>query len=165
MIQAFCNPVAFGNFVILPLGMKWLSRIALIMAAFVMLLISAVPHHHHCSNLETTHHIDYICFADDDFDCADQDEDAAHCFEADSECSHRHNESPCRLHLIVTLLAQMQSVPQFQASLLALPVEPDASVSPAMLDYSSEHFVPLSERLLSYYLVKSKGLRAPPARV
>lgn len=143
--------------------MKWVSRIAMFMATSIMLLISAVPHHHHCSNLETTHHIDYICFADDDFDTYDLDED--HCYEVNSNSSHKHDESPCRLHLIVTLLTQIQSLQHFQA-FSVVPATALAVTAPAALSaYSSEFFVPLSERLISYYLVKSKGLRAPPAGI
>lgn len=145
--------------------MKWVSRIAMFMATSIMLLISAVPHHHHCSNLETTHHIDYICFADDDFDACDSVEKADHCLEAGSECTHKHSESPCRLHLIVTLLTQIQSLQHFQAFSVVPATASDIAVPAALSSYSSEFFVPLSERLISYYLVKSKGLRAPPAGI
>lgn len=145
--------------------MKWVSRIAMCVATSIMLLVSAMPHHHHCSNLETTHHIDYICFADDDFDTCDSVDEADHCFEVDSECSHKHSESPCRLHLIVTLLAQIQSVQHFQTFLVASATASDVAAPSALSSYSSEFFVPLSERLISYYLVKSKGLRAPPTGI
>lgn len=141
--------------------MKWVSRIAMFVATLIMLLVSAMPHHHHCSNLETTHHIDYICFADDDFDTCDLDE--VHCHEVNSNCSHKHDESPCRLHLIVTLLSQIQSLLHFQAFSVVPATASDIAVPAALSSYSSEFFVPLSERLISYYLVKSKGLRAPPA--
>lgn len=131
----------------------------------MMLLVSAVPHHHHCSNLETTHHIDYICFADDDFETCDFDEEEAYCHGVNSNCSHKHGESPCRLHLVVTLLTQIQSLQHFQTFSI-MPASASDVVAPVALSaYSSEFFVPLSERLLSYFLVKSKGLRAPPAGI
>ena len=145
--------------------MKWVSRIAMCVATSIMLLVSAMPHHHHCSNLETNHHIDYICFADDDFDTCDSVDEADHCFGVDSECSHKHSESPCRLHLIVTLLTQIQSVQHFQSFSVVPATDSDAAAPSVGASYSSEFFVPLSERLISYYLVKSKGLRAPPAGI
>lgn len=157
-MQSGCN-LNFSTFV--PV-MKTISRITMCLAAVIVLLMSAVPHHHHCSNLETTHHIDYICFADDDY--ADDDCDGTcPCYEEHSLDTHKHCESQCHLHLVVTLLSQIQSIPQLQsiASMIDNAFVWDSSKNPNL---SCEQLVPLSERLLSYYLVQSKGLRAPPVK-
>ncbi len=42
-----------------------ISKVVMCVATFMLLLMSAIPHHHHCTEADTFSHIDYICFADD----------------------------------------------------------------------------------------------------
>lgn len=41
-----------------------ISKVVMCVATFMLLLMSAIPHHHHCTEADTFRHIDYICFAD-----------------------------------------------------------------------------------------------------
>ena len=132
------------------------SKILMCVAAFMMLLMSSVPHHHHCGQMDGHHHLDFICFASQDVDsgCA-----------ADKDCGHGHDgdhgSESCRIHSIVTLLERVQNIPSYQPALefivpqvIMLEVtESDAADSPRIV---------IKEKLSSFYLVRSKGLRAPP---
>ena len=128
------------------------------MAAFMMLLMSSVPHHHHCGQMDGHHHLDFICFASQDVDsgCA-----------ADKDCGHGHDgdhgSESCRIHSIVTLLERVQNIPSYQPALefivpqviMLEATESDAADSPRIV---------IKEKLSSFYLVRSNGLRAPPFR-
>ena len=132
------------------------SKILMCMAAFMMLLMSSVPHHHHCGQMDGHHHLDFICFASQGVDsgCA-----------ADKDCGYGHDgdhgSESCRIHSIVTLLERVQDIPSYQPALefivpqviLMEATESDAADSPRIV---------IKEKPSSFYLVRSKGLRAPP---
>lgn len=132
------------------------SKILMCMAAFMMLLMSSVPHHHHCGQMDGHHHLDFICFASlgTESSCA-----------ADKDCGHGHDgdhgSESCRIHSIVTLLERVQNIPSYQPALefivpqviMLEATESDAADSPRIV---------IKEKLSSFYLVRSKGLRAPP---
>lgn len=132
------------------------SKILMCVAAFMMLLMSSVPHHHHCGQMDGHHHLDFICFASQDVEsgCA-ADEDCGHSHDGD------HGSESCRIHSIVTLLERVQNIPSYQPALefivpqviMLEATESDAADSPRIV---------IKEKLSSFYLVRSKGLRAPP---
>lgn len=132
-----------------------ISKILMNLAAFVMLLMSAVPHHHHCTEAGTASHIDYICFAADDFDNADD------CTEDDN---HGHHSDECLLHSIVTLLTRVQNVPSFQPAIDAI-IQAALTLPNQEGSLETEFSVLLSERLAYFHIVRSLGLRAPPMRL
>ena len=136
------------------------SEIFMGLAAFIMLLMSAVPHHHHCSGIESLRHGDYICFASQEHEA-----DESGCHGMETESGHdRHESDACLLHSIVTLLERVQNVPSYHPALEA--VIPQI----ILVDMSGNHvvdrfIVPFSERLVSSCIVRSSGLRAPPSFV
>lgn len=132
------------------------SKILMCMAAFMMLLMSSVPHHHHCGQMDGHHHLDFICFASQGIDsgCA-----------ADKDCGHSHDgdhgSESCRIHSIVTLLERVQNIPSYQPALEFI-VSQMIILETAESDAADSPRIVIKEKLSSFYLVRSKGLRAPP---
>lgn len=158
------------------------SRILMTMAALMVLLMSSIPHHHHCTFPGGIHHVDYVCFAS-------QDEEAAHCACGDCQssdsgkgdsavsdsgeetsscggdsCGHHPcgDSENCRLHSIVTLLEKVRNLPAYQP-VLEFVVQEELTVSSPNADSRDASRVVLSENLTSFYLIRAKGLRAPPS--
>lgn len=132
-----------------------ISKILMTFAAFTMLLMSAIPHHHHCTEAGTSSHIDYICFAADD---------AENYVIADGDCHNEreHHSDDCLLHSIVTLLERIQNVPSYHPALEAV-IPQSISVSLPGKYLTDRFIVPFSERIVSFCIVRSSGLRAPPS--
>ena len=128
-----------------------ISKIVMCFAALAMLLMSAVPHHHHCFGVD---HSDYICFAslEQDQDCGLETEDH-HCHE---------NEHACHLHSIVTLIGHIQNAPQCYSPMVAVVPEIISLDNHNISGRSSEYRILTAERLLPSYICGSTGFRAPP---
>ena len=125
------------------------------MAALIMLLMSAVPHHHHCGNSATALHIDYICFDDSGcFDC-----------QTDCCCSDHHHcgngTENCRIHSLVTLLSRVQNVPSGHLALEYVVPQEILPETPVEVK-SKGHQILVPDKLSYQYRVRTKGLRAPP---
>lgn len=131
-----------------------ISKITMAFAAFTMLLMSAIPHHHHCTEAGVSSHIDYICFAADDTVC----EDIAN----DCHNEREHHSDDCLLHSIVTLLERVQSVPSYYPAMDAV-IPQSVSVGLPGNSLVDGFIVPFSERIVSFCIVRSSGLRAPPS--
>ncbi len=116
-----------------------------------MLLMSAVPHHHHCFGVD---HSDYICFAslEQEPGCGLETEDH-HCHE---------NEHACHLHSIVTLIGHIQNAPQCYSPMVAVVPEIISLDNHNISGRSSEYRILTAERLLPSYICGSTGFRAPP---
>lgn len=133
------------------------SKILMCVAAFMMLLMSSVPHHHHCGQMDGHHHLDFICFASQDVEsgCA-ADEDCGHSHDGD------HGSESCRIHSIVTLLERVQNIPSYQPALEFI-VPQVIMLEATEFDAADSPRIVIKEKLSSFYLVRSKGLRAPPS--
>lgn len=117
-----------------------------------MLLMSAVPHHHHCFGVD---HSDYICFAslEQEQDCGLETEDH-HCHE---------NEHACHLHSIVTLIGHIQNAPQCYSPMVAVVPEIISLDNHNISGRSTEYrILTADQRLLPSYICGSTGFRAPP---
>lgn len=131
------------------------SKILMCVAAFMMLLMSSVPHHHHCGQMDG-HHLDFICFASQGVDSGcTADKDCGHCHDGD------HGSESCRIHSIVTLLERVQNIPSYQPALEFI-VPQVIVLEAAEFDAADSPRIVIKEKLSSFYLVRSKGLRAPP---
>lgn len=126
------------------------------MAAFMMLLMSSVPHHHHCGQMDGHHHLDFICFASPSTEsCCAADEDCGHCHDGD------HGSESCRIHSIVTIQERVQNIPSYQPALEFI-VPQVIVLEAAESDAADSPRIVIKEKLSSFYLVRSMGLRAPP---
>lgn len=128
-----------------------ISKILMCFAALTMLLMSAVPHHHHCFGVD---HSEYICFAslEQEPGCGLETEDH-HCHE---------NEHACHLHSIVTLIGQIQNAPQCYSPMVAVVPEIISLDNHNISGRSTEYRILTAERLLPSYICGSTGFRAPP---
>lgn len=132
------------------------SKILMCVAAFMMLLMSSVPHHHHCGQMDGHNNLDFICFASQGLDSGcTADKDCGHCHDGD------HGSESCRIHSIVTLLERVQNIPSYQPALEFI-VPQVIVLEAAESDAADSPRIVIKEKLSSFYLVRSKGLRAPP---
>ena len=108
-----------------------ISKILMCFAALAMLLMSAVPHHHHCFGAD---HSEYICFAS-----LEQEQDC---------CLETENEHACHLHSIVTLIGHIQNAPQCYSPMVAVVPEIISLDNHNISGRSTEYRILTAERLL-----------------
>ena len=100
--------------------------------------------------------LDFICFASQGVDSGcTADKDCGHCHDGD------HGSESCRIHSIVTLLERVQNIPSYQPALEFI-VSQVIVLEAAESDAADSPRIVIKEKLSSFYLVRSKGLRAPP---
>ena len=128
-----------------------ISKILMCFAALAMLLMSAVPHHHHCFGAD---HSEYICFAN-----LEQEQDF--CLETEDHHCHE-NEHACHLHSIVTLIGHIQNAPQYYSPMVAVVPEIISLDNHNISGRSTAYRILTAERLLPFYICGSTGFRAPP---
>ena len=80
-----------------------ISKVVMCVATFMLLLMSAIPHHHHCTEADTFRHIDYICFADNGAIEGDACDDCNSDHEVNHDMEHSHEGGHVHLHSIVTI--------------------------------------------------------------
>lgn len=136
------------------------SKILMLLATSMVLLMSAFPHHHHCSPDESYRHIDFICFASDDPSGSGHDEK---CHEPETGHSDKaHDEAGnCRLHGIVTLIERSLQISAYQVFSGA--IQPNSifiKVQFPVLHQGcrTDH----SEKPATPGFIRTTGLRAPP---
>lgn len=122
-----------------------------------MLLMSSIPHHHHCTEAGTLSHVDYICFA------SQENDSSSECPDHERHNDDEHASDACQLHSIVTLLERIQDIPSYQS--VSEPVLPQQVMPQDIIlkDTAASPRIVITEKLSSFYLVRAKGLRAPPA--
>lgn len=139
-----------------------ISEVFMCVATFMLLLMSAIPHHHHCTEADTFRHIDYICFADDE---AIEKEACGDCHsdhEANHGMEHSHAGGHVHLHSIVTIAERIVDVPAY---LTAFELITPELLLPDSLLFEVEHVsqVPVDIKLLSTCPPRVQGKRGPPS--
>lgn len=129
---------------------KLISELVLGVATFMLLLMSAIPHHHHCTEPDGTRHVDFICFSSPEEDGEMHD------------CGHDGSgEEEVHLHSIVTVSERTACVQPSHA--MPFGRIPSAETIPdAVCGKSEVHREPLLPGTYSSFHPRIRGLRAPP---
>lgn len=127
---------------------KIISGYALVVATFMLLLMSAIPHHHHCTEPDGARHVDFICFSS-----VEHEEESA---------EDEHAGENVHLHSIVTVSERTLDVmPYFMAAGSIVPeiIFPEIPVG----ESTWRAVVPVSVGTESSAPPDVRSLRAPPA--
>lgn len=131
---------------------KAFSIFCMMAATLVMLVMSGIPHHHHCMGIAGTFHSEYAC-------CTNSHDGS--CQQENSPCHEDEGESTCQLHHITLLIERALSLDSNQYSSAYL-VEGLLEHDGCQCLEKNEYSKPLSETAISILLTRDKALRAPP---